>query len=125
MKRNCTLDLCFHPSSYYSLSHNSMNEAMNINKNLHAILHKRHHKFDTTELQARMIIWLARQEMEQKKGGINSNPTSLISLQLHALLMHLPQGISIKRSIKSFLHKRKKRFQSHIDITISQNKNIN
>ncbi|XP_019436137.1 PREDICTED: protein JAZ13-like [Lupinus angustifolius] len=111
MKRNCTLDLCFHPSSCYSLSHNSMNEPMNINKNLHVILHNRHHTFDTTELQARMIIWLASQEIEQKKGGIDSNPTPLISLQLHALLMHLPQGISIKKSIKSFLHRRKKRFQ--------------
>ncbi|KAE9599485.1 hypothetical protein Lalb_Chr14g0362711 [Lupinus albus] len=115
MKRNCTLDLPFHPSSSYSLSHNSMNETLNISKQLlHAILHKRNHTLDITEIQARMIIWFASQEMEENKnGGTRKNPMPLISLQLHALLMHLPQGISIKRSIGSFLQKRKKRCQNH------------
>ncbi|XP_019457768.1 PREDICTED: protein JAZ13-like [Lupinus angustifolius] len=115
MKRNCTLDLHFHSSSSYSLSHNSMNEPLNISKQfLHAILHKRSHTLDITELQARMIIWLANQEMEEiKNGGRRRNSIPLLSLQLHALLMHLPQGISIKKSIGSFLEKRKKRFQTH------------
>ncbi|CAL0323067.1 unnamed protein product [Lupinus luteus] len=116
MKRNCTLDLRFHSSSSYSLPHNSTNEPLNISKQLlHAILHKRSHTLDITELQARMIIWLAKQEMEEiKNGGTRTNnPMPLFSLQLHALLMHLPQGISIKRSIGSFLEKRKKRCQTH------------
>ncbi|RDX59739.1 hypothetical protein CR513_61833, partial [Mucuna pruriens] len=56
-------------------------------------------------MQARVIIWLASQEREGRTGPALA--TSL-SLQSQALLMHAPQGFSIKTSLRNFLQKRKK-----------------
>lgn len=57
----------------------------------------------------RVIILLASQEMEEKNGSKRSTPTLSLSLQPQVLLMHASQGFSIKRSLLSFLQKRKKR----------------
>ncbi|ESW17961.1 hypothetical protein PHAVU_006G001900 [Phaseolus vulgaris] len=112
MKRNCYLDLHFRPSSASS-SHHSMNELMNMNMNkkVVAIPHAAaaRHMLDVTELQARVIIWLASQEMDGSSRG-GGSVTSL-SMQSQPLLMHAPQGFSIKTSLRNFLHKRKKRSQ--------------
>ncbi|TKY47914.1 TIFY 5A [Spatholobus suberectus] len=99
MKRNCYLDLRFRPSSA-SPPHYSI-----INEKVVAIPHSSRHVLDVTELQARVIIWLASQD--------NTGPASAtsLSLQSQALLMHAPQGFSIKRSLRNFLQKRKKRSQ--------------
>ncbi|KAK7306889.1 hypothetical protein VNO77_44849 [Canavalia gladiata] len=120
MKRNCYLDLRFRPSGSTS-PHDSMNEPLSINKRVVAIQHnRRHHTFDITELQARVIIWLASQERNGSTGA--SSAPSLSILQPRALLMHTPQGFSIKRSLRHFLQKRKKRSQSHISIATHNSK---
>lgn len=62
-------------------------------------------------LQARVILWLASQEVEESNGGTGPAPTLSISLQPRALLLHDPQGFSVKRSLHNFLQKRKKRSQ--------------
>ncbi|KAK7393813.1 hypothetical protein VNO78_22377 [Psophocarpus tetragonolobus] len=117
MKRNCYLDLRFrHSSASSPLPHDSMNEPWTMNKNVVAIPHSNsRHMLDVTELQARVIIWLASQDN-------NTGPTSAtsLSLQSQALLMHAPQGFSIKRSLRSFLHKRKTRSQKSHPHCISQ-----
>ncbi|KAG5076879.1 hypothetical protein JHK82_055574 [Glycine max] len=107
MKRNCYLDLRFRPSSASS-PHDSI-----MSKKVVAIPQSRRHMLDVTELQvmciaARVILWLASQEREGNTGPASA--TSL-SLQSQALLMHAPQGSSVKRSLRNFLQKRKKRFQ--------------
>jgi len=60
-------------------------------------------------VQARVIIWLASQEMDGSSRGAAS--ATWLSLQSQPLLMHAPQGFSIKTSLRNFLHKRKKRSQ--------------
>ncbi|XP_020205249.1 protein JAZ13 [Cajanus cajan] len=107
MKRNCYLDLRFRPSSA-SQPHHSMNEPLNMNRKVVAIPNSSRHMLDVTELQARVIIWLASQE----RVG-NTGPSSATShyLQSQALLMHAPQGFTIKKSLRNFLQKRKKRSQ--------------
>ncbi|KAH1092461.1 hypothetical protein AAZX31_14G002600 [Glycine max] len=97
MKRNCYLDLRLQSSSP---SHRSMNGTLNIHNNLVAILHNgRQCIFDTTELQARMIIWLASKEMEENTTGLHSE----------ALLIHVSRGLSIKKSLENFLQRRRKK----------------
>ncbi|XP_047150244.1 uncharacterized protein LOC124822289 [Vigna umbellata] len=110
MKRNCYLDLRFRPSSASS-PHHSMNELLNMNKKVLAIPHGGggRHMLEVTELQARVIIWLASQEMDGSSRGAASAMS--LSLQSQPLLMHAPQGFSIKTSLRNFLHKRKKRSQ--------------
>ncbi|XP_061356726.1 protein JAZ13 [Gastrolobium bilobum] len=123
MKRNCYLVLRFHPSSGYSPRHNSKNELLSINKQVVAVLHNKRHMFDITELQARVIIWLASQEMEEKDASMGPAPTPSLLLQPKALLVHAPNGISIKRSLRNFLQRRKKRSQSHIAIATHSSTN--
>ncbi|RZB42681.1 protein JAZ13 isoform X2 [Glycine soja] len=110
MKRNCYLDLRFRPSSASS-PHDSilfLAFVVSMSKKVVAIPQSRRHMLDVTELQARVILWLASQEREGNTGPASA--TSL-SLQSQALLMHAPQGSSVKRSLRNFLQKRKKRFQ--------------
>ncbi|KAK2442539.1 Protein TIFY 5A [Trifolium repens] len=90
------------------------NKELNVNK--HLVVNIPHHKFEERELQARVMIWLASQEMEEKNGSKGSTPTLSLSLQPRALLMHTSHGFSVKRSLQNFLEKRKKRIQSHIVI---------
>ncbi|KAK7371793.1 hypothetical protein VNO80_05158 [Phaseolus coccineus] len=113
MKRNCYLHLPLHSSS----SHPSMqatstlsfqyfpsylNGTFNIHNKLAAILHnERHCIFDTTELQARAIIWLASREMVERS-----------SLRSEALLVHISPHLSIKKSLQNFLQRRNKRKSS-------------
>ncbi|WVY91066.1 hypothetical protein V8G54_036580 [Vigna mungo] len=97
MKRNCYLDLRLHSSS----SHTSMQatSTLSFHIKLAAILHnQRHCIFDTTELQARAIIWLASREMVKTR-----------SLRSEALLVHISPHLSIKKSLQNFLQRRKKR----------------
>ncbi|KAK7316514.1 hypothetical protein RJT34_00037 [Clitoria ternatea] len=102
MKRNCYLDLRFRPS---------MNEPLNINKRVFAIRHNTpQYMFDVAEIQARVIIWLVSQEMNGGKGTATASSLSFLQSQL-ALLIHAPQVFSIKRSLRNFLQKRKKRTQ--------------
>ncbi|CAJ1965006.1 unnamed protein product [Sphenostylis stenocarpa] len=109
MKRNCYLDLRFRSSSASS-PHDSMNELLNMNKNVVGIPHggSGRHMLDVIELQARVIIWLASQKRD---GSTEAASATSLSLQSQALLMHAPQGFSIKTSLRNFLHKRKKRSQ--------------
>ncbi|XP_045818511.1 uncharacterized protein LOC123911183 [Trifolium pratense] len=101
MKRNFCLE-----------SHKSMNEELNVNHQF--VVNIPHHKFEERELQARVMMWLASQEMEEKNGSKESTPTLSLSLQPRALLMHTSHGFSVKRSLQNFLEKRKERIQSHV-----------
>ncbi|CAL5203491.1 unnamed protein product [Lathyrus oleraceus] len=112
MKRNCYFD---------SLSQKSTDD---IDKQLVAIAHG-YHKFDDREFQARVIIWLANQEMEGRNGRKNFPPTLSLSLQPQVLLMHASHGFSIKRSLENFLQKRKKRIQSHASVTCHDSNSTN
>ncbi|XP_057431038.1 protein JAZ13-like [Lotus japonicus] len=126
MKRNCYLNLRSNPSSRESMKQTEFflhlqiylfvqgffrNEALNVNQQMVAIPHSRRHMLDVTELQARVIIWLASQEMEARKGNKGPASIPLFPLQPQALLM---QGFCIKRSLHNFLQKRKKRSKSHV-----------
>ncbi|KAL2316522.1 hypothetical protein Fmac_030398 [Flemingia macrophylla] len=134
MKRNCHLPIRPH-SSTCSPSHCSMqaltfhyelqqpngmefffryllifqhfcrNETLNIHNKLAAILRGRQCIFDTAELKARVIIWLANGGMEESTG-----------LHSQALLIHVSRGLSMKNSLQNFLQRRKKRSQSNISI---------
>ncbi|CAK8566966.1 unnamed protein product [Lathyrus sativus] len=106
MKRNCYLDL---------LSQKSMNEKSKVNKKLVAI--------SPEEFQVRVIIWLANQEMEGRSGRKKLPPTLSLSLRPQVLLMHASHGFSIKRSLENFLHKRKKKIQSHVSVVTSHDSN--
>ncbi|CAJ1971634.1 unnamed protein product [Sphenostylis stenocarpa] len=78
------------------------NGTLNIHNKLAAILHNgRHCIFDSTELQARVIIWLASREMVESR-----------SLHSEALLVHISRGLSIKKSLENFLQRRRKRKRS-------------
>ncbi|KAG5053547.1 hypothetical protein AAZX31_02G291900 [Glycine max] len=104
MKRNCYLDLRLQSSSPHP--YRSMNRTLNIHNKLVAILHNgRQCIFDTAELQARVIIWLASREMEGSTG-----------LHSETLLIHVSRGLSIKKSLQNFLQRRirKKRSQPHL-----------
>ena len=63
-------------------------------------------------LQARSIIWFASIKMEE---AMNKSPTSganPVSPTLHSHLLHSPTGISMKRSLRQFLEKRRHRIQA-------------
>ncbi|KAI5393105.1 uncharacterized protein LOC127095684 [Lathyrus oleraceus] len=92
-----------------------MGKRFNVNKQTVNDSHDRD-KFDEREFQARVIIWLASQEMEGRNGNKGLQPTLSLSLQPQALLMHASHGFSIKRSLQNFLHKRNKRIQGHVSI---------
>ncbi|KAL5126065.1 Protein TIFY 5A [Glycine soja] len=86
--------------------HFCRNRTLNIHNKLVAILHNgRQCIFDTAELQARVIIWLASREMEGSTG-----------LHSETLLIHVSRGLSIKKSLQNFLQRRirKKRSQPHL-----------
>ncbi|CAI9102695.1 OLC1v1001002C1 [Oldenlandia corymbosa var. corymbosa] len=62
---------------------------------------------DASELQARVILWLARREMEDKLNQKTGKP----SMQVR--LIHGPyDGMSLKKSLRVFLQKRRDRIQS-------------
>ncbi|XP_058781711.1 uncharacterized protein LOC131655928 [Vicia villosa] len=113
MKRNCYFN---------SLSQKPMNEESKVNKHLVIISHELH-EFDDKEFQARVIIWLANQEMEGRNGRKKIPPTLSLSLQPQVLLMHASHGFSIKQSLQIFLQKRKRRIQSHASIITCRDSN--
>ncbi|XP_058754030.1 uncharacterized protein LOC131627205 [Vicia villosa] len=113
MKRSCYFN---------TLSQKSMNEESKIIKQLVVIRHE-FHKFDNKEFQARMVIWLANQEMKGKNGREKIPPTLSLSLQPQVLLMHASHGFSIKQSLQIFLQKRKRRIQSHASIVTCRDSN--
>nr|GEU80161.1 protein TIFY 5A [Tanacetum cinerariifolium] len=69
---------------------------------------------DVTELQARSIIKLANEEIEEKRR--RSTPGSTTSTELSSPLIsppvYTPRGISMKRSLQRFLQKRKRRIEA-------------
>ncbi|KAL0398323.1 UNVERIFIED_CONTAM: protein TIFY 5A [Sesamum radiatum] len=77
---------------------------------------------DVTELQARSIISLARREMEDEKSKSSSGGSGSGSEPSSPVLMSSPihnnsrtssgGGLSMKRSLQSFLQKRKSRVQA-------------
>ncbi|XP_057948988.1 protein TIFY 5A-like [Malania oleifera] len=69
---------------------------------------------DVTELQARAIILLARQEMEERM--ISRKPTTAQALEPMSPSLqpqlHSPTGLSMKRSLQRFLQTRRHRVQA-------------
>ncbi|XP_028795971.1 protein TIFY 5A-like [Neltuma alba] len=113
MKRNCELELGLQPRT--NRPGNSIDEPLDITEQHHPpqILHSGRHCFiDVTEFQARVIIWLASRGMEGSGTGAG---TSSFWVQSQALMsgggcVH-GGGLSLKKSLHSFLQKRKKRLQ--------------
>ncbi|KAL2244661.1 protein TIFY 5A [Sesamum indicum] len=127
MKRNCNLELrlvtpsvFYHSSDYMNARYNSMLDMSPDEKQQLTIFYNgRVATCDVTELQARSIISLARREMEDEKsktsvGGSGSQPSSpvLISSPIHNNRQTSGSGLSMKRSLQSFLQKRKSRVQA-------------
>ncbi|KAL5071933.1 hypothetical protein RYX36_022820 [Vicia faba] len=102
-------------SLFFSYSKFCRDGNLNVKKQSLDVSHEQD-KFDERELQARVILWLASQEMEGRNGSEGIHPTLSLSLQPQALLMHASHGFSIKRSLQNFLHKRNKRIQGHVSI---------
>ncbi|XP_057764001.1 protein TIFY 5A [Salvia miltiorrhiza] len=113
MKRNCNLELrLVTPSVSFHLADRSdsmldMNEESPYNTQQLTIFYNgKIASCDATELQARAIISLASREAEEKSSR-NSPPPPLNSPVYSAAT-----GMSMKRSLKRFLEKRKSRAQS-------------
>ncbi|KAL3643652.1 hypothetical protein CASFOL_014467 [Castilleja foliolosa] len=109
MKRNCNLELRLvtHSSDYY----NSMSDDHREEKQPLTIFYNgRVASSDTTELQARTIIFLASKEMEGKSN--NWAGTSPCSEVLNSPIYSPTTHLSMKRSLQRFLEKRKNRAQS-------------
>ncbi|MED6210576.1 hypothetical protein PIB30_065422 [Stylosanthes scabra] len=76
---------------------------LELHNKLVAIIHDRRNcMFDMTELQARVIIWVASEKVEE----------GIVGIQTQALLMYASRGLSVKRSLQEFLQNRKRRCQS-------------
>ncbi|XP_068334438.1 protein TIFY 5A-like [Pyrus communis] len=73
---------------------------------------------DVTELQARAIILLATREM--RGGGTSSRWSSAVLLALRSQI-YGPPGVSMKRSLRRFLQKRKQRSQAASPYNYSTN----
>ncbi|KAI3495455.1 hypothetical protein L1887_37796 [Cichorium endivia] len=126
MRRNCNLELRLVPPSPYLVSDHHhhgqektseemamVGEGLKEKQKLTIFYDGRVSVCDVTELQARTIIKLASEEMEEKwrrSPSLTSclEPSSpLISPQVCS-----PSGLSMKRSLQRFLQKRKHRIQT-------------
>ncbi|KAG9149756.1 hypothetical protein Leryth_012448 [Lithospermum erythrorhizon] len=118
MRRNCNLELRlvppslpFNPSGNDSPSNfmlDSFNDIFPTKQQLTIFYNGKTAVCDVTELQARSIISLASQEMEDRSLISSSSPTT----PLVQSLTPSPTGLSMKRSLKRFLEKRKNRAQA-------------
>ncbi|PIM98305.1 hypothetical protein CDL12_20511 [Handroanthus impetiginosus] len=123
MKRNCNLELrlvtpsvsswCSEYSSagsQYSSGLDVEGGSSNKKQKLTVFYNGRVAVCDATEVQARTIIWLASHEVEQKS---KDSPGSDPSTPLLTSPIYSPTGVSsMKRSLQSFLQKRKIRAQA-------------
>ncbi|KAL2494470.1 Protein TIFY 5A [Forsythia ovata] len=113
MKRNCNLELrlvtpsvLFHADRHYHPMSNMVNESPNENQNQQLTIFYNGNVAvcNVTEFQARLMILLARREMEERSPG--SDPCSPLQLQSP---VHSPPRLCMKRSLQRFLQKRKTR----------------
>ncbi|KAK9055976.1 hypothetical protein SSX86_027063 [Deinandra increscens subsp. villosa] len=113
MRRNCHLELRVvppPPPPFIFSDHNRRQEDPSDeikdrqNQKLTIFYDGRVSVCDVTELQARAIIRIASEEMEEKWRGI-SEPCS-------PLMICSQGGVSMKKSLQRFLQKRKHRIQS-------------
>ncbi|KAG8365630.1 hypothetical protein BUALT_Bualt18G0126100 [Buddleja alternifolia] len=114
MRRNCNLELRLETPSVFSRSSDHYNSQLDMveesgkeKKQLIIFYNGRIAVCDATELQARAIILLASREMEEKSnspaGSVLYSPSPLYS----------PTSVlSMQRSLKRFLQKRKSRVQA-------------
>ncbi|KAL4563471.1 hypothetical protein LXL04_027514 [Taraxacum kok-saghyz] len=126
MGRNCNLELRLVPPSPYIFSdHNhqcqektseentAVGEDLKDMQKLTIFYDGKVSVCDVTELQARTIIKLASEEIEEKWRRTPGLTTSLESPSPLILPpMYSPSGLSMKRSLQRFLQKRKNRMQA-------------
>ncbi|KAF8090237.1 hypothetical protein N665_0482s0030 [Sinapis alba] len=97
----CSLDLGLSPmasSLQPSRRYSTVNQSLTIRANeINAFYNGKVREHDHVEIQVRAII-----EMASKEGGITTS-------KLAPMRMESPLGVSVKRSVKSFLEKRKRR----------------
>ncbi|XP_071715365.1 protein TIFY 5A-like [Rutidosis leptorrhynchoides] len=128
MRRNCNLELSLVPPSAFGFSHNDHHSLKNDSEKI--IINgdskdKQHQQLtifydgkirvcDVMELQARSIIKLASEEMEEKQRKTSCSTTSLqpLSPLILASPCPSPSGLLMKRSLQRFLQKRKHRIQA-------------
>ncbi|KAL8045622.1 hypothetical protein ABFX02_08G126600 [Erythranthe guttata] len=111
MKRNCNLDLRLVTPSLPPPSMVNWNNR-NDTQELTIFYNGRVAVCDATELQARAIIWVASHAVVEDKtnGSPGSDP---VSSPLLSPSMYSPSSVvSMKRSLKMFLQKRKTRSQA-------------
>ncbi|KAI3466832.1 hypothetical protein Pfo_023495 [Paulownia fortunei] len=126
MKRNCNLELRLVTPSVFSHSsdHNAHYPSMvdmeggnpNEKQQLTIFYNGRVAVCDATELQARAIIWFASREGDSP--GSDPSPPLLTSS-----LYSPTAGLSMKRSLKRFLQKRKTRAQATSPYPVTRHSN--
>ncbi|CDP06840.1 unnamed protein product [Coffea canephora] len=111
MMRKCTLELPLSPASASSEStdFHSQSEACSSRRDQITVLHNMRSVCicDATELQAIIILWLARREVDDKLSSFTGAVPSIMKVQLHS-----SSGLSLRKSLQRFLQKRKDRIQS-------------
>ncbi|CAI9782159.1 unnamed protein product [Fraxinus pennsylvanica] len=119
MKRNCNLELrlvtpsaSFHHNARFDPMLNMVNESPNEKQNQQLTIFYNGNVAvcNVTELQARVMILLARREMEERtrEWSPGSDPCSpLLQSPLHS-----PTSFCMRRSLQRFLNKRKSRVQA-------------
>ncbi|KAF9588840.1 hypothetical protein IFM89_017676 [Coptis chinensis] len=119
MRRNCNLDLCLVPpaaalsTSGGDAGRDSMNKEIREKQHqqLTIFYNGRINVLDVTEFQARAIIYHARRETDEKLRSPHDSHSEPASPYLQSQL-HSPNGVLMKKSLQSFLQKRKNRIKS-------------
>ncbi|EOA32901.1 hypothetical protein CARUB_v10016226mg [Capsella rubella] len=110
--KGCSLDLCLSPMTTSTLqscrqdSTVSDHSSAMKSKDINAFCNGRLSEYDLVEIQIRAIIEMASKERE------------VTTLELAPVRLESPLGCSVKRSVKRFLEKRKKRNKS-ITLTLT------
>ncbi|XP_020235600.1 protein TIFY 5A [Cajanus cajan] len=129
MRRNCNLELALFPPCDSGPRHHSLVEDASEISPMQNYHHRQEQQqpltifydgkicvADVTELQAKSILMLANKRMEQRvrtaSGSEPSSPTTMQSPnQLYSPGTGTGTGLSMRKSLQRFLHKRKIRAQ--------------
>ncbi|KFK39519.1 hypothetical protein AALP_AA3G254600 [Arabis alpina] len=109
--KSCSLDLCLSPLSSTLQSFRRDSTVLGVqssvirSKETNAFSYGRLREYDLVDIQIRAII-----EMASKERGVTE-------LELAPVRLESPLGCSLKRSVKMFLEKRKKKRSKYVTLT--------